>query len=202
MKSFEGFKSEPMSDRMPQLPVGAYICAIQSVKEEGDYPDDSLVLRLEVVEGEWAGYYSKRFKRDSEMSVSSRSSYPVRYKGDFRIRAPRAENPHIGNLEWAIRNFNNAIWAIEDSNDGYHFDFANVAALRGKYVGINVREAQFQGNIFTEIGRLESVKMVREGKVKPMKVREERPSAYSAPAAASPSAPAGFFPVEVDEIPF
>ena len=201
MRPFNEFKSEPRMERFPQLPVGAYVCAIQAVKEDGTYPDDSIVLRLEIVEGEWAGYYAKRYKNDSQASALGRGFEP-RYKGDFRIRAPRAENPHISNLEWAVRNFNNAIWAIEDSNEGYHFDFANTAALRGKYVGINVREAQFQGNTFTEIGRLESVKMVREGKVRPMKAREDRSYAQPAAAGTAPATPGGFTPVETEDLPF
>ena len=196
MKSFEGFKSEPQAERFPMLPVGAYVCAIQAVKEDGVFPDDSILLRLEIVEGEWAGYYTKRYRRDQEISVTSPSNFAPRYKGDYRIQAPRAENPHIGNLEWAIRRFNNSIWAIEDSNEGFHFDFNNIAALKGKLVGINVREGTFNGNTFTEIGRLESVKMVREGKVRPMKPREDRSA-----AASTASAP-GFTPVETDELPF
>ena len=201
MRPFNEFKSEPRSDRYPLLPAGAYVCTIKDAKEDGAFPDDSILLRLEIIEGEWAGYYTKRYQHDA---ANPAREYEVRYKGDFRIRAPRAENPHIGNLEWAIRSFNNAIWAIEDSNDGFHFDFNNIPALKGKTVGISVRNAQYQGIAFTEIGRLESAKQVREGKVRPMKDREDRsyaaPAMPSAPTASTP--PLGFTPVETDELPF
>ena len=191
MKPFAEYKSEPRQEKFPQLPAGAYVCTIQNVKEDGEYPDDSLVLRLEIAEGEYAGYYGKRYRHDEEASRTA--GFKPRYKGDFRIRAPRAENPHIRNLEWAIRSFNNAIWSIEDSNEGYHFDFGNVAALKGKQVGVSVREASFQGAAYTEIGRLESARQVRDGKVRPMRPREDRSG--SAPAASSPA----FTPVEPDD---
>ncbi len=204
MRPFNEFKSEPRTERFPQLPAGAYVCAIQAVKEDGAYPDDSIVLRLEVIEGEWAGYYAKRYQHDTQTAATASVPFEARYKGDFRIRAPRSENPHIQNLDWAIRSFNNAIWSIEDSNDGYHFDFNNVAALKGKLVGISVRNASFNGNSYTEIGRLESVKQVRAGKVRPMKDREDR---SSAPAAAVPGAPGtpgtpAFPVVETSDLPF
>ena len=209
MKPFSEFKSEPSSERFPQLPAGAYICAIRDVKEDGTFPEDSIVLRLEIIEGEWAGYYAKRYQHDTQAAASASVPYEVRYKGDFRIRAPRSENPRIRNLDWAIRSFNNAIWSIEDSNDGYHFDFSNVAALKGKLVGISVRNASFNGNSFTEIGRLESVKQVRAGKVRPMKDREDRSTGFAAAVpgeAGDPGIPGfcgpEFTVVETDELPF
>jgi len=206
MKPFSEFHAEPRTERSPQLPAGAYVCVIQGVREEGDFPDDSIVLRLEIAEGDWAGYYARRYKNESEAAALGHRDYEPRYKGDFRIRVPRAENPHIKNRDWAIRNFNNSIWAIEDSNAGYHFDFGNTAALKGKTVGISVREAEYQGNPFTEIGRLESARMVREGKISPMKPRGERASAQaSAPAGGAPGAaeaPAGWMEDEPDDLPF
>ena len=200
MKSFEGFKSEPPRKSFPQLPAGAYVCRIVAAREDGEYPDDSIILRLEIIEGEWAGYYTRRYKNDMERSVGG--NFELRYKGDFRIRAPREENPHIGNLEWAVRAFNNAIWAIEDSNEGYHFDFNNIQALKGKTVGISVRNAQFQGMLYTEIGRLESVKEVRAGTVRPMRDKPDRsaPTGYSAPT--SGGAADDMTQVELDELPF
>ena len=52
MKQFEGFKSEARAERYPMLPAGAYVCGIKNVKIEGQEPDQQLVLRLEIVEGE------------------------------------------------------------------------------------------------------------------------------------------------------
>ena len=68
------------------------------------------------------------------------------------------------------------------------------AGLKGKLVGISVREAEYQGVVYTEIGRLESVKQVRAGTVRPMKPRASGASA--APASSS------FTPVEDGDIPF
>ena len=194
MKSFDGYKAEPLNARYPQLPAGPYICVIKDVREDGIFPDDSIILRLEVSEGEWAGYYSKRYASDTQAARSGGSDFGARYKGDFRIRAPRPENPHIQNLDWAIRSFNGAIWAIEDSNDGFHFDFDNIPALKGKTVGINVRNASYQGVAYTEIGRLESAKQIRDGKVRQMKDREDR--------FAAPTEPAPTFSVSDVDVPF
>ena len=55
MKPYEGFKSEPSAKKYPMLPAGAYVATVKNVKIEGTEPDQSLILRLEIVEGEWAG---------------------------------------------------------------------------------------------------------------------------------------------------
>ena len=67
-------------------------------------------------------------------------------------------------------------------------------------VGINVRDASYNGNPYTEIGQLEVADDVRKGLVKTMKPRKERGSAPAAEAPAT-NIPA-FTEVETDELPF
>ena len=58
MKAFEGFKSEPRQEKYPMLPPGPYVCGIKNTKVDGTEPDQQLVLRMDIIEGEYAGYYS------------------------------------------------------------------------------------------------------------------------------------------------
>ena len=195
MKQFEGFKSEKQAGAFAMLPAGAYVAAIKNVKIDGTEPDQQLVLRLDIVEGEWAGYYTRRYDPDRNGS----SQYDVKYKGDLRIQVPNSANPKRSHPEWDVRTFNGAIYCIENSNPGYKWDW-NEAGLKGKIVGINVREGVYNGNVFTQIGRLEVADDVRKGLVKPMKPRSDGSSLpQNAPAATDPS---GFTPVETDELPF
>ncbi|MBR2822920.1 MAG: hypothetical protein IKE24_04465 [Clostridia bacterium] len=197
MKAYSGFKSEAPAASLPPLPAGAYVGVIKDVRLEGDEPDQTLVLRLEVTEGEHAGYYTKRYQND----VQSSRDYTPRYKGVFRLRVPNPDNPNAAHPEWDVRSFNNAVWAIEESNAGYHWDW-NEAGLKGRAVGFSVRDASFNGIPFTEIGRLEAVSYVREGKVKPMKPRPDTGSSNGASVPASPTVPGGFTPADDEELPF
>lgn len=188
MKPVNGFNPEKMSGAFEALPAGAYVAKISAVKIEGNDPFQNLILRVDIVEGEYTGYYTKRFKAQSE---AKNSQYEVRYKGDFRITLPAdGQQYQRSNLN----RFNDAIWKIQKSNEGYVFDGEHEQTLVGKLVGINVRNASFNGRSYTEIGQLETVQDVRDGKCRQLKerVRNDQP-AEEAPV---------FTPAEDVEIPF
>jgi hypothetical protein len=198
MAKINGFKSEAPSNSFPMLPVGAYVCGIKNVKIEGKAPDQQIVLRLDIIEGEQTAYYTKRYNHDTNAG----GKYEVRYKGDFKIQIPDANNAKRQHPEWDLKTLNNSIWCIEASNPGFKWDgdTDHIGELKGKLVGINVREGVYNGNTFTQIGKLETVDDVRQGLVKPMKPRSDGSSLpQTAPAAADPS---GFTPVETEELPF
>lgn len=193
MKQFDGFKSEASAKKFPVLPAGAYVAAIKNVKIDGSEPDQQLILRLDVIEGDWAGYYTKRYENDSQ-NAGFNQRYEAKYKGDLRIQIPNPDNSRRQHPEWDIRTFNNAMWCIEQSNKGYKWDW-NETSLKGKIVGINVREGSYNGNIYTQIGRLEVADDVRKGIVETMKPMKPRGI-----VAADPET--GFTNVETEELPF
>lgn len=192
MKPISGYKAEAPGTSYPMLPKGLYIAKISDAKVEGDEPDQQLVIRVDITEGEYTGYYTKRYKNDSQGG----GRWEAKYKGDIRLQIPDERNTRRQHTEWDLNKFNKAMWAIEDSNDGYHWDW-NEKGLKGKAVGINVRQGTFNGNPYTSIGRLESVKWIRDGKAKPM--GDMAPRGDSQPTA---SVQGGFTPVEDEEIPF
>lgn len=192
------FKSEAPSAAYPMLPVGAYVCGITNVKVDGEEPDQALVLRLDIIEGEYTGYFTKRYQHDA----NNGGQYAAKYKGDFRIQIPNPDNVKRQHPEWDQKTLNNSIWCIETSNPGFHWDGEHEMQLKGKTVGINVREGVYQGNVFTQIGRLENVDNVRKGLVKPMKPRTDNSSLPQATPAVSTDPQSGFTMVETEELPF
>lgn len=190
MKPINGYKAEAPTTGYPMLPKGLYVAQIKGVKLEGTEPDQRLVLRIDIVEGEYTGYYTKRYKADQERG----GKYEVKYKGDFSIQIPNENNPKRQHYDWDLRSLNNAMWAIEDSNSGYHWDW-NETGLKGLNIGINVRQGTYNGNPYTIIGRLESLKMMAEGKCKVMADSKPR---VDAPAATDTS---GGYVVD-EEVPF
>ncbi len=170
MKPINNFKPEAPKTGTQMLPKGLYVARIMNVKIEGDEPDQRLVLRIEITEGEYANYYTERYQSD----LARGNMFGVaKYKGDFRIQIPNEGNQKRQHYDWDLRTFQNAIWAIEDSNAGYHWEW-NEASLKGLNIGINVREGSYNGNPYTSIGRLESLKMMAEGKCRVMKDMEPR----------------------------
>ena len=194
MKAYEGFKSEASGNSYPMLPVGAYVCEIKNVKIDGKEPDQRLILRLDIVEGEFTGYYPKRYEHDAGRNAQNHM-YQTKYKGDFQLQIPNEANTDRAHPEWDIRTFNNMVFCVEQSNEGYKWDW-NEKSLKGKLVGINVRAGTYNGNPYTQIGKLETVKDVRDGVCKTMRPKED-----SNPPVSESSTPA-FTPVETDELPF
>lgn len=195
MKAFDGFKSEASkSGSFGQLPAGAYVGKITSVKIEGAEPDQTLAIAVDVTEGEHAGYFSLRLKHDQEMG----GKFEVKYKGVYRLRIPNPENTRAMYPDSDKKRFNDAIWRIESSNPGYHWDW-NEKGLIGRAVGFSMQDCEYNGNPYTAIGRFEVVDDVRAGNVPKMKPRKPRwDSAPSAPAAD----PMGGFTQVETELPF
>ena len=192
MKPIEGFKAEAPAASYPMLPKGLYVAKINNVKIDGDEPDQRLVLRVDITEGEHTGYYVKRFNSDKERG----GQYEAKYKGDFSIQIPNQNNPRRQHYDWDNRAFGNAIWAIEQSNPGYHWDW-NEQGLKGKAVGINVRGGTYNGKPYTSIGRLESVQAIRDGSAKVMADAKPRGDAQMAG-----NMDGGAIVVTDDELPF
>ena len=148
-----------------------------------------------MTEGEHAGYFSLRLKHDQE---NSSGKYEVKYKGVYRLRIPNAANTKAMYPESDLKRFNDAIWRIEASNPGYHWDW-NEKGLVGRAVGFSMQEDEYNGNTFTRIGRFEVVDDVRAGSVPMMKPRKPRNNTATVTTASA--VPAGFTPVE-EELPF
>lgn len=194
MKPIPGFKSELSGKAYEQLPPGAYVAAIKAAKVDGTEPDQTLVLRLDVAEGPYEGYYTKRYIHDTK---NDKSRYPAKYKGDFRIRIPNPDNKKAMYPESDQKKFSDAIARIEASNPGYSWDW-NEEGLKGLAIGISIQQGTYNGSGYTRIGRLEIVDDVRAGKVSMMSPLAPRGDAWEPPV----DQQSGFAVVNDETVPF
>ena len=168
MKQYD-VKVERGASAKATLPAGLYEAKIIQAKvEKTQRGDDVLVLAYDIAEGEEKDF----FKRDFE----SRATDPNRkWRGIFRIFLPREDGSEQDARN--KKNLGTSIWAIEDSNDGFSFDW-DERHLVGKSVGVNIRNKEYDFNGITgwttECGKLESIKDIREGTVKVMRDRSLR----------------------------
>ena len=65
MAKIKGFKSEAPAKGFPMLPKGAYVAGIKNVKIEGEAPDQQIVFRVDVIEGEHGETLRGRFTLES-----------------------------------------------------------------------------------------------------------------------------------------
>lgn len=192
MKPFSGYESKNnITGSFPALPAGCYIAQILGVKVENGQYGDTMLMQVDITEGEHTGYYRKQYESQQG------SSFGQRYKGVFRLRIPADDGTERD--QWTKNAFGGAMWAIEQSNPGYHWDW-NESGLKGKKVGIAVREHTKtfdSGNrgTFTEICYLVDVESIRNGTAKTPKAKVDPEATPVMPASA-------FTAVETDDLPF
>ena len=175
--SYSGFEAKKRVGYLTLPPVGVYEAEIQDVRyREADgekYFRNTIELMIEITEGEYKNRYHEVYKSQDERFGKAD------YKGVFRLYPPTKDDE-----EWRRTVFESNLWAVGQSNgfkpNGdpiYQWDW-DEKKLKGKKVGINVRKYLYtyndQDRETTEIGQLESLKEMKNGKVNPMKPRDKR----------------------------
>lgn len=122
MKNYNGrFKAQKASGAS-NVPAGGYVGKVISAKIAEYSWGDRLEIAFDIAEGEHAGFFDKQFKANT--------ANDKKWKGVCRINLP-AEDAE----EWQYRGINNFLYSIEESNNGFTFDFENLATAKGKMCG-------------------------------------------------------------------
>lgn len=165
--TYEGYEGKKSSNYIDLPPVGAYIGEIQASREVEQNGRPVVELFMEITEGEYKNRFHEVYENQKE-----RFGDNVKYKGIFRLV------PYMkGDEDWRRKVFEENLWAVEQSNPGYKWDW-DEKKLKGKKVGISIRKRLYTYNgkdwETTEIGKLESIEEIKVGKVKPLKDRDNR----------------------------
>lgn len=131
MKAFNGLEIKKSVSASEPLPAGGYVAKILNAKVEEYSWGEVLVISFDVAEGEYKDFFSKQYKENTREDK--------KWKGNFRLTVPNEGNQYFDSQK---RTFGNAIWAIEESNPGYHWDW-NENALKGKMVGVLFRNFEY-----------------------------------------------------------
>lgn len=185
------------------LPLGAYVCKIQSAKVEENQHGSQLLIAFDIEEGEQKGYYKKQFDA---------STLPdKKWKGVIRQWLPLENGEERDEI--TKRSLKGLVNAIENSNPGFVFNW-DEKSLAGKLVGILFRneEYEFNGKRGWTVRPFRAIHAdrVRSGDFtlpddKPLRSDAAEPSytpAYTAPKAPVQQSMNSFTAVEDDDLPF
>ena len=178
MKAFNGLEIKKSVGASEQLPAGGYVAKTLNAKVEEYSWGEVLVISFDIADGEYKDFFSKQYKENTREDK--------KWKGNFRLTVPQESNQYFDSQK---RTFGNAIWAIEESNTGYHWDW-NEAALKGKMVGVLFRNFEWamddgRSGWSTECCTFVSVEDVRTGNFKQPKDKPLKNKAASQTATAS-----------------
>lgn len=144
------------------LPAGGYVAQIQNARVENYSWGNMLVVAYDVYEGEYKDHFRKQFDENTDPNR--------KWKGTFRLTIPNENSKYFSSEK---RTFNNFIFALEESNSGYHFDW-DEKHLKGKFFGALVRNKEFLSDkgekiTTTECGGCTDIQSIRDGSFTPLK---------------------------------
>lgn len=205
MINYQGDFTAKENVQISALPAGAYIGKILGAKIDSVTSNgrtwDRLVLQLDVTEGEYANHYQNLYRSQAG------GQYEAKYKGILRLNIPVKGDQYEAMNK---RLLEGAVWCIEDSNPGFKWAW-DETKLKGLAVGFSVRDMDYliedasgvRAGTTTEIARLESVRKVKAGEVKPVKRRELKEAQKQKLHAQANTAVAQAAQVEMnDDLPF
>lgn len=199
LQQFAGYRPVQSSHRA-QLPIGGYVAMIIDAHMEPlrSGQGQRMVFRLEIAEGEYEGFYTLDYE------AQQGGKYEARFRGTYSILYPTGDGSERDG--YAVSRFNRVMGAIESSNPDYHWDW-QLNSLKGRTMGIIVRESEYNDNVYTEIGMLIDADAVRTGRYRLMPRRVPRNESFASPVSTIPTidkpADPGFTVVTDDsDIPF
>ncbi len=176
IKNFEAKKENSNQ----ALPAGGYVARVIGAEVRNSGHGDRLVIAFEIAEGEYKDFFKKKFDADTRKDK--------KWKGVYRLSVPQEGHQYYKNQK---RDFENFIWAIEESNPGYTWEW-NEATLKGKFIGVLFRDKEYDfenenGNRVsgwtTECCRTTDIQSIRGGDFKIPKAKAlNKPAESISPA--------------------
>lgn len=179
MKPFTGYKAEKSMGAREIIPAGGYVAKILDAKEVSYSWGSVLAISFDITEGEYKDF----FKND----YNAQTGEDKKWRGVCRLPLPKDDGTEQDG--WTKNSFNNAMFAIEDSNKGYTWNW-DEKTLKGKNTGVLFRNKEWEMNgnsgWTTECYALAPVEDIHTGH---FKIAKDKPLKNK------PAASSGFTPI-------
>lgn len=160
IKQYAGMKAEKAAGNIP-LPAGGYIAKIANAKIEEYSWGTVVVIAFDIAEGEHTDFFKRQFDNNPNEDK--------KWKGTYRLIVPDESSQYFESNQ---RTFNNFIFALEDSNSGYHYD-CDESKFKDKLLGVIYRNKEWEINgrtgWTTECGAVTDTQSIRSNIFKPLK---------------------------------
>ena len=135
IKKFGNYESTKAYGNFEALPRGAYVLEILNAEVGENQYGQYVKISCDIAEGEHKDFYRNDYKNQTGEEKKWHCNYLLNVaKGDGTERD-----------EWTARRFKTVIAAIEDSNQGYHFDW-DEKKLKGLTIGVLFRNKEWEWN--------------------------------------------------------
>lgn len=160
IKKFGDYEQTKAYTDAETLPKGAYVVKIMGATVEENSNGQYIKIGCDIAEGEFKDFYANQYKQDQREDK--------KWKCNYLLNVPKDDGTQEDG--WTKRKFKTFTEALEDSNEGYHFDW-DEKKFKGKLFGGLFNEQEFEKNDGSvgktvKIGKVISVQALKEGKYK------------------------------------
>lgn len=190
IKGFGDYESVQSYKDRPQLPVGGYVMRIMGAEVKENRVGQYVQISMDIAEGQYKDFFANDYR-----SQDSNKKWHCNYL----LNVPTDDGSERDG--WNKRRFKTFTEALEESNDGYHFDW-DEKKFKGMSIGglFNIREwkdGDRRGRS-TNLAQVCSVEKIRSGKYKLPKDQLLSDTGSTT----SENAPGGYTVVHDDDLPF
>ena len=160
MKKFKDYDKTRSYSEAKQLPKGGYVLRIMNASEKEGNNGKYIEVSCEIEEGEFKGFFMDDYKNQDREDKKWHCKY--------LLNEPKDDGSERDG--WTKRRFKTVVEALEDSNNGYHWDW-DETKWKDKLVGglFNTRQYRTQNGEIREATNLKqlcSVESIRSGNFK------------------------------------
>ena len=153
IKRFGDYDQTKSYGSFEQLPKGGYVLQIKGVEILTNRIGEYLEISADIFEGEYKDFFAKEYK--------AQQSEDKKWHCKFFLNIPKDDGSERDG--WTKRSFKTFTETLEESNEGYHFDWDELK-FKGKLIGgiFNKREYKTD-RMVTNWKRVTTVQRIRDG---------------------------------------
>ena len=135
IKKFNDYEQTKSYGSFEQLPKGGYVMQIKGVETRTNQRGEYLFISADIYEGDYMQFFTREYK--------NQQSEDKKWHCNYLLNIPTDDGSEQDG--WTKRRFKTFTEALEDSNEGYHFDW-DEQRFKGMLIGglFNEREYQSQ----------------------------------------------------------
>ena len=135
IKRFGDYEQTKAYGSFEQLPKGGYVMQIKGVETRTNQRGEYLFISADIYEGDYMQFFTREYK--------NQQSEDKKWHCNYLLNIPTDDGSEQDG--WTKRRFKTFTEALEDSNEGYHFDW-DEQKFKGMLIGglFNEREYESQ----------------------------------------------------------
>lgn len=135
IKQFNDYATIQAYSDFPTLPKGGYVLKVMGVSQKTNSMGAYLQIGMDVAEGEYKDFFTKQYTNDSRSEK--------KWGCNFLLSIPKDDGSEKDG--WTKRAFKTFTTALEESNNGYHFDW-DENKFKGLLIGGLFNEREYEKN--------------------------------------------------------